>query len=538
MPNATTVHGFCDATQLDDHSDCEQDDKGAFPWPWRSASWEEALAFCRESCLRCARCNAVSVSLQWRDCSWFNECDLARLRDDIPGFRTEIVRHSTFQAAAYAQRLHGDLWAELRRLPRVSSDACRTQLTSCGEAWPTPHHSHVALSFTALHEKWAAPAACKGNYYHAWPAAEHFFHCVVLPHIQAGSGDEPPAWRTVFLPSVCPGHNRLSSVASPIFSEIATLFSGAASRLRIERRAEVPMCRASWELQPQQCCVNVSDRTALRHALQPKLPQPGALDLEHPRAQHLGHVAKPSRVAYAEVRVNATYAPVQLRAAMRRVAWANLDADDGSTADTVLFASAEGGSNGRRIADEATVAEAVRRTVARVAPHLRFRHQRLQMLSFSNEVRLLRRTRVLIALFGAGISGCRMLPPGAVVLQIDGALKGETSRFALVEQYREVCEDARLGVRWAAFVVPGWRQRYPRDALAPDFKTARVPPAPFAEFVERALKVDPLENDTAYQALRREHLAVHNGVPRTLLPTHEWMHRHGMKAFRAIGVSD
>ena len=32
-----------------------------------------------ETCLKCARCNFISVSRPYSDCSWFEECDLSNL---------------------------------------------------------------------------------------------------------------------------------------------------------------------------------------------------------------------------------------------------------------------------------------------------------------------------------------------------------------------------------------------------------------------------------------------------------------------------
>ena len=93
-----------------------------------------------------------------------------------------------------------------------------------------------------------------------------------------------------------------------------------------------------------------------------------------------------------------------LVAAAREVIWANLGVyeEPPDAAPTALFVSFDGASNQRRIADEAAVAEAVRGVVAKARPHWRFRRQRLEQLSYTNEMRLLRSTRLFICLFSAG----------------------------------------------------------------------------------------------------------------------------------------
>ncbi len=40
---------------------------------------EQLLDECTQECLKCARCNFISVSRPYSDCSWFEECDLTHL---------------------------------------------------------------------------------------------------------------------------------------------------------------------------------------------------------------------------------------------------------------------------------------------------------------------------------------------------------------------------------------------------------------------------------------------------------------------------
>ena len=46
---------------------------------------------CFEACRACRRCNFVSVSFDYHDCSWFHSCDLSRLESSLS------KSHTTFR---------------------------------------------------------------------------------------------------------------------------------------------------------------------------------------------------------------------------------------------------------------------------------------------------------------------------------------------------------------------------------------------------------------------------------------------------------
>ena len=48
-------------------------------WSMHDLSDEQLLDECTQECLKCARCNFISVSRPYSDCSWFEECDLGNL---------------------------------------------------------------------------------------------------------------------------------------------------------------------------------------------------------------------------------------------------------------------------------------------------------------------------------------------------------------------------------------------------------------------------------------------------------------------------
>lgn len=179
-----------------------------------------------------------------------------------------------------------------------------------------------------------------------------------------------------------------------------------------------------------------------------------------------------------------------LSAALRSVAWGNLGVlklPAGASVDTVTFVSNAGASNLRRLVDEAIVAKAVRRMLTRVRPEWRMRLQGLESLSFANEVRLLRRTKVFISLFSASLTNCIFVPPGGLVIQIHGALRGEIEEGAALSQYKERCPEKHLGIKLLGYAAFGWKRIYGPDTDSPDFSSARVDPDDFAHFLERAL---------------------------------------------------
>jgi hypothetical protein len=96
--HALGYDGYCGVTKIEPNMNCRVDDKGAFPLRatfWENTTWETAQASCRRMCVACARCNYMSVSLRYRDCSWFHACDILQLQNEVEGFKTEAVRHGT-----------------------------------------------------------------------------------------------------------------------------------------------------------------------------------------------------------------------------------------------------------------------------------------------------------------------------------------------------------------------------------------------------------------------------------------------------------
>ena len=88
---AASADGYCVKT-VGELGDCEAGHAGNFglwlehTYGRSNRSWENAARACLRSCALCARCNHVSISLRWKDCSWSHACD--GLHRDVAGFRS------------------------------------------------------------------------------------------------------------------------------------------------------------------------------------------------------------------------------------------------------------------------------------------------------------------------------------------------------------------------------------------------------------------------------------------------------------------
>ena len=93
-----SVHGHCGITGRS-AGDCEIGLNGAFGLGAADVQggWKAAAAACIASCQGCARCRFVTVSLQYKDCSWYHECDMKSITPEKP-FRTGRVVGTAVQA--------------------------------------------------------------------------------------------------------------------------------------------------------------------------------------------------------------------------------------------------------------------------------------------------------------------------------------------------------------------------------------------------------------------------------------------------------
>lgn len=98
--------GYCSTT--DYGGDCDRGAKGG----WLACNITGAAPAslrnaCYEACLACPRCNFISFSEKWGDCSWHHECNLRQLRTDVKGFETmRVRRQGASQPRALAAAIH------------------------------------------------------------------------------------------------------------------------------------------------------------------------------------------------------------------------------------------------------------------------------------------------------------------------------------------------------------------------------------------------------------------------------------------------
>jgi FkbM family methyltransferase len=84
--------GYCAITEPGS-GDCRAGDRGA--WKFNNKI-SDVLAECKASCLRCVRCNYISLNLNERECDWFHACDLARLHGgtkEKKAWNSMLIRH-------------------------------------------------------------------------------------------------------------------------------------------------------------------------------------------------------------------------------------------------------------------------------------------------------------------------------------------------------------------------------------------------------------------------------------------------------------
>ena len=90
-----SVHGHCGITGSSE-GDCEIGLNGAFGLKAADVQggWKGAAAACVARCQGCARCRFVTVSLQYKDCSWYHACDLPSIKPEklfTPEFSTNSM---------------------------------------------------------------------------------------------------------------------------------------------------------------------------------------------------------------------------------------------------------------------------------------------------------------------------------------------------------------------------------------------------------------------------------------------------------------
>ena len=132
---ASAGHGHCGETN--GLAECASASMGSFGWRSALDSWHNALAWCSHACHRCERCRFISLSVEFKDCSWYHSCALDELHRPPNGVWGAFRSGLPLTSAAIASLENVSLapaW------PRAASRAQRDALRLQGKlAWLQPH---------------------------------------------------------------------------------------------------------------------------------------------------------------------------------------------------------------------------------------------------------------------------------------------------------------------------------------------------------------------------------------------------------------
>ena len=309
-------------------------------------------------------------------------------------------------------------------------------------------------------------------YGHIWSTIGIFYRCVVLPLLLERPTSLP---RHVIIPDRLANDTRTGGRGASAFQELQTIFSGPGTGLTIHRAAWVPICYAADGLG---CCATNGSVAAV-----PQVSAIAALlksgSHEEQQVSLLGSrppgpltsldgvdAAGVAEVRLTQLNVDEAHNLVLMRGVeesrhLRRLAWTNVGIPErlDKPSRLVLWASSERPSNGRRIANEGAIVQRVRAHLNQAWPTHTFMHQRLTDLSFAQEIRLMRRAAVFISLFGSALYNCRWMSPGAIVVEIRGAMKNDFSAYAF---YANLCAN-NMGLRWTGLTTVGHTPRQITD---------------------------------------------------------------------------
>lgn len=131
---ASASDGHCGAT--DGLDECSTASFGSFGWRSRIKDWPTAIAWCSRACRACARCRIISVSLQFKDCSWYHACDLSRLARSPDGASGAFRSGPPLPAASDDNVSFSPAWRVVST--RKARDALRAG-EDLKPAWVQPH---------------------------------------------------------------------------------------------------------------------------------------------------------------------------------------------------------------------------------------------------------------------------------------------------------------------------------------------------------------------------------------------------------------
>ena len=83
---AGSTNGYCNTTTTSNTSDCASGESGAFSVDGASGALNNVTTlaqYCLAACAGCARCQFLTVSHRFADCSWYAACELEMLHTDL-----------------------------------------------------------------------------------------------------------------------------------------------------------------------------------------------------------------------------------------------------------------------------------------------------------------------------------------------------------------------------------------------------------------------------------------------------------------------
>ena len=311
-----------------------------------------------------------------------------------------------------------------------------------------------------------------------------------------------------------PSGVNVNTIAGGLFNEIATVFSGSFAGLTIERADWVPVC---W----RGCCWSRGQPAELPAALVSGFPTQRQFDVM------IAPIPKHNTGFQAHARLALGIRPPP----RRTILWV----PPGGKAFGYYH---EGGAH---VHDESGLVAAVARWLAAKRPG--WEVVRLDTDSYLERLRAFGQATVVVALFGSAVHNCRFMAPGATIVEIHGALRGNFDE-PRDHFYDKICSgdpgrmNSGLGLHWVGFAPPGfrpvpvttltnrdrshWRTR-PFESKIIDgsssFSTAHVRPGSFIRLLEQVLDGDRAPLVQAYRNRTETHRDPRHRDPLPAYPT-------------------
>ena len=302
---------------------------------------------------------------------------------------------------------------------------------------------------------------------HVFPYVFGFFCSLVLPrrrHLTRGGARRNASTLSLYLPtgSHLEARPLETGIGHRAFEEVAGLYSNGYAGLEIHRAPWVPYCHRPGGRPGAApvCCVRLGRvPDALRGQVSLLTGFPGD-EVGTPTLPHaLDHRGTSLFRSYAQRGLlgrRSSSSSSQVNEGEEADEDEDVHADATSSPPTVVWLLS-GGSNGRRIAHEEKLVEAVRAWLRAHRPAFALVAVQSERLPFVEAARLVAGAAALVGLFGSALQYCLLLPRGAVVIEVHGALGNDLGAHWL---YCNLCAH-RLGHRWMGYAVESAQPRLP-----------------------------------------------------------------------------